>query len=214
MSTTDSREAHTPPRLRLAWLVGLTVVVATIVAWFAQVTRERVAENEAQQIISALNSLLPAGSFDNEPHHDRIFVSDAQLPGNAQPVSVYRARRGATPTAAVLAVVAPQGYVGPITLLVALAPGGTVLGVRVVEHRETPGLGDGIDVDRGNWPAIFTGHSLTDPPPARWATRRDGGDFDQITGATTTSRAVVTAVRDTAAYFGEHEAEIFARPAQ
>ena len=89
-----------------------------------------------------------------------------------------------------------------------------MLAVRAVAHEETPGLGDRIDAAKSDWINRFSGRSLADPDPERWAVRRDGGDFDQLTGATITSRAVVNAVRDAALYFQQHRDEIFERPAE
>src|SRR5690606_21699180 len=127
-----------------------------------------------------LATLLPAGSYDNQPAGDRIDVTDAALLGSAEPLPVYRARMAGQPVAAILTVVARQGYVGPIRLLVSMRVDGQVLGVRAVEHQETPGLGDRIDAAKSSWIDSFTGRSLGDPAAARWALRRDGGEFDAI----------------------------------
>jgi electron transport complex protein RnfG len=116
--------------------------------------------------------------------------------------------------AAVFSVVARGGYAGDIELLVGVRADGRVAGVRVVEHHETPGLGDGIEADKSDWIRGFDGRSLGDPPREDWAVRRDGGDFDQFTGATITPRAVVEAVRDTLIYFEDHRDQVFAQNRQ
>ncbi len=109
------------------------------------------------------------------------------------------------------ASVAPHGYNAEIRLLIGISPSGTVTGVRAVSHRETPGLGDAIEVDKSDWIRQFDGTSLQMPPPAAWAVRKDeGGQFDSITGATVTSRAVVNAVKNTLLYFDRHRDEIYA----
>jgi Na+-translocating ferredoxin:NAD+ oxidoreductase subunit G len=90
---------------------------------------------------------------------------------------------------------------------------GRISGVRVLAHRETPGLGDKIEVERDDWILDFDGRSLSQPPRERWRVRRDGGAFDQFTGATITARAVVSAVRDALIYFSAHRDELFAAPA-
>jgi electron transport complex protein RnfG len=118
-------------------------------------------------------------------------------------------RRAGTTVAVLLNVVAPDGYAGPIRLLVAVDAAGRVLGVRVLEHRETPGLGDAIESRRSDWLRGFDGRSLVDPPRDRWEVRRDGGDFDQFTGATVTPRAVVRAVRKTLVHVERHHDELF-----
>ena len=110
--------------------------------------------------------------------------------------------------------VAPDGYAGAIRLLVAVAPDGRLLGVRVLSHKETPGLGDAIDSRRSGWIGAFAGRSLEDPREDRWKVRKDGGDFDQLTGATVTPRAVVRAVRNALVYFDRHRDALLAQPAE
>lgn len=203
----------TPPPLlvRLAWIVALLVVAAAAVTWVTRATRERIARNEAAQIMKDLVQVLPAGSFDNQPDQDSIAVRDPAL-GSEAPLPVYRARRGGVPVAAVVTVIAPQGYVGPIHLLVALDPAGTVLGVHILAHRETAGVGDRIEPVHSDFLRSFVGRSLTSPLPAAWNVRRDGGGFDQLTGATVTSRAVIGAVRDAALWFAAHRTDVFSAP--
>jgi electron transport complex protein RnfG len=108
---------------------------------------------------------------------------------------------------------APDGYSGAIRLLVAIDPAGTVLATRVVQHRETPGLGDFIDAGKSDWIARFTGRSLQSPTIAGWRVRKDGGEFDQYTGATVTSRATVGAVARALALFERHRDALLAPPA-
>ena len=126
-------------------------------------------------------------------------------------MTVYRARRDGAPVALVLTAVAPDGSSGPIELLVGVNADGTVAGVRVLAHRETPGLGDPIEASRSDWVLAFAGRSLGDPPPAGWTVRRDGGAFDQFTGATITPRAVVHAVRRVLEYVGANQEALYAR---
>jgi len=108
-------------------------------------------------------------------------------------------------------VVAPDGYGGPIRLLVGIRKSGELAGVRVVRHSETPGLGDFIEADKGDWIEQFEGLSLGDPPREQWAVKKDGGRFDQMTGATITPRAVVKAIRNALLYFREHRQALFQR---
>src|SRR5690606_27069458 len=111
-----------------------------------------------------------------------------------------------------LTVTAPNGYGGAIRLLVGIREDGTVAGVRVIDHRETPGLGDGIEIEKSDWMTDFEGRSLGDPPVQRWRVKKDGGEFDQFTGATITPRAVVTAVRNALIYFRTHRQALFELP--
>jgi electron transport complex protein RnfG len=113
--------------------------------------------------------------------------------------------------AAIISTVAPQGYNGNIYLLVAIRYSGKLAGVRVVKHRETPGLGDAIDEKRSDWISSFDNKSLQNPAPKDWKVKRDGGVFDQFTGATITPRAVVDAVYKTLQYFEKHRDELFTK---
>ena len=135
-------------------------------------------------------------------------VADAALLGNAEPTDVHVGTLAGEPSVFLFMVTAPDGYNGPIGLLVGVDRTGTVSGVRVVSHRETPGLGDAIELDRSDWIDGFAGRSLHNPPIARWGVRVDGGQFDQLTGATITPRAVVTAVRNTLVYFDDQRDEL------
>lgn len=199
-------------RRAAALLVGFAVLGAVLVALTWDATEERIAANEQAFLLQSLADVLPAG-YDNAVDEDAITVTDVELLGTPEPVTVYRARRDGRPVAAVLTPTAPDGYSGPIRLLVGIRADGTLSGVRVVAHRETPGLGDKIEVERNDWILEFTGRSLGNPPPARWAVERDGGVFDQFTGATITPRAVVSAVRDALIYFERHRDALFAAPA-
>ena len=199
------------------------VVAATILGLFAMAgaalvgltfdtTKDRIAANERMFLLRTLHELIPADSHDNDMFSDTVAVTSKALLGSTSPLTVYRARAGDRPVAAVLTSVAPNGYNGAIKLLVAVRHDGDVAGVRVLAHKETPGLGDGIDADRSDWIAGFTGRSLANPQRTGWAVKKDGGVFDQFTGATITPRAVVKAVHNTLAYFDQHKAEIFAAP--
>jgi electron transport complex protein RnfG len=197
------------PVLSLALLAALG---AALIAATDQLTHKRVAENEAAQIMKVLGALLPEGGYDNSPHLDVITLTGADLPGSNAVLPVYRARLAGEPVTAILTVIAPDGYVGSIRLLVGIRADGTISGVRALEHRETPGLGDNIETARSDWIRLFDGRSIEDPAPAAWLTRRDGGDFDQISGATVTSRAVIVAVRDSLIYFAENPDMLFSVP--
>ncbi|NGP51889.1 electron transport complex subunit RsxG [Thioalkalivibrio sp. XN8] len=194
-------------------LAGFAVLGAVLVALTWESTAERIAANEQDFLLRSLADVLPADGYDNAVHEDAITVTDPELLGTPEPVTVYRARRDGKPVAAVLTPTAPAGYSGPIRLLVGIRADGTLGGVRVVSHRETPGLGDKIEVERNDWIRGFKGRSLQDPRPGRWAVQRDGGVFDQFTGATITPRAVVSAVRDALIYFDRNRDALFAAPA-
>ena len=194
-------------------LAGFAVFGALLVALTWESTAERIAENERAFLLRSLADVLPDSGYDNAVHEDVITVRDADLLGTPAPVSVYRARLRNKPVAVVMTPVAPGGYSGPIRLLVGVLADGTVSGVRVVAHRETPGLGDKIEIERDDWIRGFEGRRLGQPPRELWAVQRDEGVFDQFTGATITARAVVSAVRDALLYFEAHRDALFAAPA-
>jgi electron transport complex protein RnfG len=190
-------------------LLGLFGVIgAGLVGLSHEATAERIARNEREALLRQLQALLPADQTDNDILNDFIDISVPDLAGTAT-TRVYRGRRNGQPVAAVLSPVVTQGYSGPIQLIVAVRRDGTLAGVRVLKHRETPGLGDKIEIERSDWVLGFAGRSLTDPLPGRWKVRRDGGDFDQFTGATVTPRAVVRGVRGTLEYFAQHADRLF-----
>jgi electron transport complex protein RnfG len=180
--------------LRSGTQLALAALLATaLLAGTWALTRERIADAEQLARQQALEIVLPASHYDNDLVADRVQVQALGWLG-ADSATVHRARLRGEHSALVLAVVAPDGYAGPIRLLVAVDRAGHVLGVRVSAHQETPGLGDDNDAARSDWISRLSGRSRADPAPARWAVRRDGGDFDQFAGATVTPRAVVAAV--------------------
>lgn len=191
-------------------LLLFALVGTAMVAFTYDSTRERIAANERATLQRKLNRLIPAERYDNTLLEDTLQVTDAAVLGIDRPVTVYRARQGGVPAGLVMATTAPDGYSGSIRLLVGINVDGTLSGVRVVAHRETPGLGDAIDEERSDWIRMFDGKSLDNPPLARWAVRKDGGDFDQLTGATVTPRAVVKAVRQALLYYRAHQQALFA----
>ena len=167
---------------KTAWLLAIFAVVSTgMLAYTYENTKERVAINERESLLHTLHALVPPGAHDNDLYDDTITVRSPEYLGSREPVTVYRARKHGAPVAAILSVVAPDGYSGDIKLLIAIAYDGTMLGVRVASHKETPGLGDAIEVDRSNWILGFNGKSLDNPDEKGWHVKKDGGVFDQFT---------------------------------
>ena len=194
-----------------ALVLGCFALVGTgLVAFTSDQTRDRIAENRRAQILKALGELVDPSRYDNALESDTIEVSNGHLLGTEQYVTVYRARKSGRPIAVLLTPVAPGGYSGAINLLVAINRDGTLAGVRVTSHRETPGLGDAIEVERSDWVKSFAGRSLENPSVGGWRVRKDGGEFDQLTGATITPRAVVSAVRKALQYYRENREILFA----
>ncbi|MDQ7015701.1 MAG: electron transport complex subunit RsxG [Gammaproteobacteria bacterium] len=191
-------------------LASFGFIGTLLIAGTEAITHERIAENHRQLLLKSLHTLVPKERMDNDPYRDKILIQAASLSKN--PTPVYRVRKEGKPVAVILSPVAPDGYSGSITLLVGIYLDGTLAGVRVSSHRETPGLGDGIESQRSDWILGFNGKSLHNPTQKGWAVKRDNGQFDQFTGATITPRAVVKAVYKTLLYFQTHQEMLFNTP--
>lgn len=189
------------------WLFA--VAGTTLVALTEYGTSAAIAENERQLLLRNLYALLPRDRLDNDIATDTLELPAATLLGTDENSTAYRARLGGEPVAAIFNSVAPDGYNGKIHLLVGVYIDGSLAGVRVVKHAETPGLGDAVEIRKSPWIDGFAGKSLTNPSQDRWRVKRDGGDFDQFTGATITPRAVVAAVRNTLLYYRQNADMIF-----
>ncbi|MEE9551430.1 MAG: electron transport complex subunit RsxG [Gammaproteobacteria bacterium] len=181
-------------------LVVLAFVCALILVITDTLTRERIADNILKQQLQILKTVMPL-SYDNELYDDVIEVLDPGQLGNENSVSVFRARNDTQPIGVVLIPIIAKGYTGKIKLVVGIAYDGTLLGVQVLEHQETEGLGDGIDQDKTNWIQGFTNHSLANTPAEAWAVKAEGGEFDQLSGATITPREVINAVRKSLEFY-------------
>jgi electron transport complex protein RnfG len=195
-------------------LLGLFAIAGTTLVGLTQEgTKERIAEAEREALLHSLNAVVDPGRYDNDIFSDTIEVSSLTYLGSTHPVTIYRARQAGKPVAVMFATTAPNGYSGPIRLMIGINADGTLTGVRVINHRETPGLGDDIEIERSNWILGFNGKSLSNPGLRGWRVKRDGGEFDQFTGATITPRAVVEAVHNSLLYFSEQHDELFNRAA-
>lgn len=193
-----------------ALFVALVAAVAGgLISLSHELSRDRIAANRRERLLERLDEVLGTTRYDNDLERSRARVTAPDLLGSDDPVDVFLARRDGAPVAAVFASVAPNGYNGPIDLLVGVSADGAVTGVRVTAHRETPGLGDAIEISRSPWIAAFDGTRLGAPALTDWRVDKDGGAFDALTGATVTPRAVVEAVRNTLIYFRDHRAELF-----
>lgn len=191
------------PALMLALMA---LLAAALLAGLDRLTGERIEDQHRAHKLQTVAAMLEPGSHDNDLLNDTTTLPIAGLP---QPATVYRARLNGIARAAVIELTTPKGYSGDIRLLVAVDTVGTVLGVRVIEHRETPGLGDLIEVERSQWIRQFDGRSLGNPDPARWTPDRRGGGFDTLTGATISSAAVTDAVRRALEAFMHHHNRLF-----
>ncbi|MCQ4313197.1 electron transport complex subunit RsxG [Pseudomonas stutzeri] len=194
--------------LKNSLVLGLFAVVTVgAVTLLQQFTAERIQASERAAQLRALNEILPRDSYDNQLLDNSVAVHDPLL-GTKGPLPAYVAIKNGKPSAVILQAIAPDGYSGAIHLLVGVHTDGRVAGVRVVGHRETPGLGDKIELAKSSWIRSFENRSLGNPDESDWAVKKDGGDFDQFAGATITPRAVVGAVHRALKYFDAHKAEL------
>ncbi len=193
-----------PKTLLTLGLIG--VVAAALLSGVHLVTRDRIATERQQQALATLNQLVPESEYDNELIDDAF---SAGISGLSSPSTIYRARMQDEAVALLAVVTTPDGYSGDIRLLVGLQPDGEIIGVRVLDHRETPGLGDEIELKRSDWIRQFSGKSLGAPPAQAWAADRRGGEFDTLSSATITSSAVIEAVQDVLAWYSTNRDNAF-----
>ncbi|MDJ0709752.1 MAG: electron transport complex subunit RsxG [Woeseiaceae bacterium] len=194
-------------------LAAIAAVCTSLVAFTYQLTDDRIAANQQEWLEQSLQPALSGLFFDSGVSESRVTIpAPHALPGSGDAI-IYRVYSGESPVAALFVVSARDGYAGAIRILVGVDIDGSVTGVHVLEHRETPGLGDRVETSKSDWALQFNGRSLGDPVVEGWRIRRDGGDFDQLTGASVTPRAIVKAVRQTLEYYAANNADIFAAPA-
>ncbi len=191
----------------LALFAAVTVAVVAITQ---QSTESRIVEAERAAQIRTLGEILPAHSYDNALL-DNVITLNEPLLGHRAETPAYLATLAGQPAAVILQANAPDGYSGTISLLIGIMADGTLSGVRVIHHKETPGLGDRIELAKSPWIKSFDGKSLSNPAQRGWAVKKDQGDFDQFAGATITPRAVVAAVHKALQYFDQHHVELFAQ---
>ena len=201
------------PALRETFSTALTLLVFSVVcagllAGSYVATRPNIERSEQEEKMRLVAQALPPGSFDNDPVQDAQALPLDPLLGIKHPGLAYVAAQGRTPVAVVLEAIAPDGYAGEVKLLIGIRADGRIAGVRVTAHKETPGLGDYIDVTKSKWIHQFENKAMDDPPASDWKVRKDGGRFEYLAGATITPRAVVKAVHKALRYFETHKSEL------
>ena len=169
-------------------------------------TKEPIKDRALEDKMNSLAQVIPKTIHDNNPVIDKVVVPGPE----GKPVEVYRAMKNGAVTGVAYEMDAPGGYGGPVKLMLGIAPDGKLLGVRVIAHKETPGLGDKIDAAKTDWITRFTGLSLGNPPADKWKVKKDGGQFDQFSGATITPRGVVGAVKRGLEFFAAHKPQLIA----
>lgn len=182
-----------------------------VVALTHYLTEDKIQRQEQQQLLSVLNQVIPHPLHDNDLYQACTLVSDPAL-GTQTAMPVYMASLNGQPSALAIEAIAPDGYNGAIKIIVGIKQDGTISGTRILSHQETPGLGDKIDLRITDWILGFSGKSVSQDNLADWNVRKDGGQFDQFTGATITPRAVVKAVKNTALFVNANREQILAQP--
>lgn len=203
--------------LRTAVILFLFVVLFTGLLSGAYLwTKPALEASAIEEKMRLIDEVLPRTEYDNRLLEDALPLPPTLALGTDEAGTVYRARRGGQPVALVYEAVAPDGYSGKIRLLVALRADGTVAGVRVTQHRETPGLGDYIEPKKDKnkarpWITQFNGLSVATTEAREWKVKKDGGRFDSVAGATVTPRAVVRAVAKAVRFGTENRERLFAQ---
>ena len=182
-------------------LGGVALLVSTAIGIANFGTHADIARRQLEDLQATLQQVVPAEYYDNDLVRDTVTVQEGD-----RSVRVYRARRKGQVQAVSFRTTAPGYGSTEMVMVIGVDRDGKLLGVRVISHAETPGLGDKIETSKSDWVLSFNGRSLGDPPPAGWAVKKDGGVFDQFTGATITPRAVVKAVKGGLEFFANHRA--------
>ena len=198
---------------RNAFLLGLfAVATALLLAGSYLLTKDRITEAVRKAEEKALLEIVPRARHDNSMLDDTLPVGpEAMGLGLRTSKQIYLARRSGDVVAAIIPATARDGYSGDIDFIVGVNRDGTIAGVRVLAHKETPGLGDKVSLKKSDWLLDFDGRSLQDPAAAGWAVKKDGGVFDAFTGATITPRSVVNATRRVLEYARQNAALLFGR---
>lgn len=192
---------------------SITLAVCVLIAIIAlslthRLTANRIALTQHHWLSNNLQAVLPEGPYDNDPLLSMHTIKAVAL-GSDQAVEVYPVYKNQQPYAAVLTVVAPDGYNGAIELLLGLTADGTIIGARVTNHTETPGLGDDLELKRSDWINDFSNKSLKNTTSKNWNVRKESGSFDAFTGATITPRATIHAIFRALGWYESNQGQVF-----
>ncbi len=211
--SSPSKKVFSQASIKNAITLGLFALISTgligITYWF---TKDKINQEIEIALAKQLNQLIPADHYDNSPYNDCIQVNEQKLLGGKD-LKIFRIRKNQKDYALFMNIVVPDGYSGKIKLLLALYSDGSIAGVRVIEHQETPGLGDKIEKKKSDWVDQFIGKSLRNTPTKSWHVVKDGGQFDSLTGATITSRAVTKSLHKSLQYYQKNNSSLFTQAA-
>lgn len=184
-------------------LFGL--IFSAFLGYFFETTSPIIQKSEAEAKRKLLLELVSNEVYDNDIEKDFIEIQPNILLKNKKPTQLYLVKNNNMNKAVILEVRAPDGYSGDIFLLVAINENAEIINTRVIKHQETPGLGDYIDKEKTNWIDIFQSKSFKTTQEKKWAVKKDQGEFDYMTGATITPRAVINALYNALKYFEENK---------
>ena len=205
--------AETPIQHTLKTTVTMMVfalIGTALLAYFFEITREPIEASEKEARLALFKQILPESAYDNGLLTDIVELPPSELLGSQHPTIANIAKLNHQVAGVILEAVAHDGYSGDIKLLIAIRADGSISGVSVLAHKETPGLGDYIDITHGKWIQLFNDESLSKSPPQLWQVKKDGGKFDYMVGATITPRAVVKAVLKALQFFEQNKKMLFA----
>ena len=205
----DKKSAFAVPIQKNSQILAIFAIVCTaIVGLVYELTKDKIETQAQLQLLNTLHSIIEPSRYTNDITKDCVIVSSPLLIGskqNAAPQTAYIARKNGSAIAVAITSNAPDGYNGVIELIIAINMDNSVSGVRVLKHQETPGLGDKVELRKSDWITSFNGKKLLSDNDSRWAVSKDGGMFDQFTGATITPRAVVKAVKNAVLFFKDNQ---------
>jgi electron transport complex protein RnfG len=217
--TTQSPEGNSKFRLPIqknSQILAIFAIICTaIVGLVNELTKDEIKAQEQLQLLNTLHSIIEPSRYNNDITKDCVSLSSPLLGNSTNDKNIqtaYIARQDKQAIAIAMTSTAPDGYNGNIEMIIAINMDGSVSGVRVLKHQETPGLGDKVEIRKSNWITTFTGKKLLTETDSRWAVTKDNGIFDQFTGATITPRAVVKAVKKTLLYFKDNKHSLLTRP--
>lgn len=190
-------------------LALFAIITAGLIALTQVTTADRIEQQVRKAKAKALLDIVPLSEHNNDMLNEAYSIQASEL-GLEEPEQAFVARQDGLPVSLIIPLVAPDGYTGPIRMLIGIDMAGQIKGVRVVEHKETPGLGDKIELQKSDWIRQFDGRSLDNTSRDQWKVKKEGGEFDQLTGATITPRAIVRAVRKALVFYRQHQSALLA----
>ncbi|MDO9425161.1 MAG: electron transport complex subunit RsxG [Methylobacter sp.] len=205
-----SNLARLRPKLEFqAGVLAGSALIASVLLGVTNCSTEGTIQRRLDEDLKkSLEEVVPAALYDNDMLLDTMNIPSTEFNIGANETTVYIAKKSGNISAVCFKFTAPDGYSGAINMIIGIDRDGNILGVRVLSHKETPGLGDKIEVAKSDWILSFVGRSLDNLAPAKWAVKKDGGEFDQFAGATITPRKSVQAIYRGLQLFKAHQEQL------